>query len=252
MTGMVQDRKFQAEKEAQQWEANELLRATLGEMKGAFHHILSAKAAANPDVHNHHIYQDGRSVNVDGRSVNVDGRSVNVDARSMDARTVNIHNEQKLLHQQNQAAYNMQHNSSSSGLKRGTNPGDEEEVPANSSKRPPPAPPGVGRIRMTNAAQQFNIGDEESDNTPPPPPPAAPLTLHQIAANMLERERVEREQKGIFAKVGRGEREGEERRGREEEKGREEKVRSRSNSRKKGTKPTKYSKPTKNTASKRT
>ena len=107
MTGLVQDRMHQGNQNAQQKEANDILRATLGEMKGAFDGLLAQKAAVNPEVHNH-IYQDGRSVNIDGRSVNVDGRSVNIDARSVDARSVNIHNDQKVLHQQLQAAYHMQ------------------------------------------------------------------------------------------------------------------------------------------------
>jgi hypothetical protein len=141
----------------------------------------------------------------------------------MDARTVNIHNEQKLLHQQLNAAFNMQHNSgSSSGLKR---PGDpEDEVFANSSKRPPPVPPGAGAIRIQNRPQHFSIDDAVVTPPPPlPPPDDQPMSyLHHIAANMLERERVEREQAGIFAGVGKEKRE------EREEKG----ARSRSNSRK--------------------
>jgi len=151
-----------------------------------------------------------------------------VDARSMDARTVNIHNEQKLLHQQLNAAFNMQHNSgSSSGLKR---PGDpEDEVFANSSKRPPPVPPGAGAIRIQNRPQHFSIDDAvvPPPPLPPPlpPPDDQPLSyLHRVGAIMLERERIEREQAGIFAGVGKEKREERE----EREKG----ARSRSNSRK--------------------
>ena len=245
MMGMVQEKRFQAEREAARMEADALLRATLGEMKGAFHELLKAKAEAHPDVHNH-IYQDGRSVNVDGRSVNVDGRSVNaqvnVDARSMDARTVNLHNEQKLLRQQLNAAFNMQHNSgSSSGLKR---PGDpEDEVFANSSKRPPPVPPGAGAIRIQNRPQQFSIGDDPAVQPPPLPPPDDPPMshLHRVGAIMLEKERIEREQAGIFASAGK-----KEKREEREEKG----ARSRSASRKRveRAKSTPRVKPTKNSS----
>jgi len=240
MMGMVQEKRFQAEQEAAIMEADALLRATLGEMKGALHSLLTAKAEAHPEVHNH-IYQDGRSVNVDGRSVNVDVRSVNidrrsvnidgrsvnqvnVDARSMDTRTVNLHNEQKLLHMQLNAAFNMQHKSgsSSSGLKR---PGDDgDEVFANSSKRPLPVPPGVGLIKRTQP-QHFSIANQMPVVPPPPLPPPdtpptvmmPPMALHQVAARMLERERVEREQAGIFAGIGKkGERTEREEREREE------------------------------------
>jgi hypothetical protein len=228
MMGMVQEKRFQAEREAARMEADALLRATLDDMKGAFHGLLQAKAAANPDVHNH-IYQDGRNYTVDGR--------VSIDARSMDARTVNMYNEQQLLNQQLNAAFNLQHNSgsSSSGTKR-----DAEEVPANSSKRPPPAPPGAGAIRTR--AQQFIIADGAAPPPPvpapaPPPSPAPgapPMShLHQVGAIMLEKERIEREQAGIFAKVGK--------KGAKEEKG-DERSRSRSISHK-VQKPTKPQKP---------
>jgi len=125
-----------------------------------------------------------------------------IDARSVNLNTVNMHNDQKILHQQMDAAYNMQTGSSSSGLKR---PGDPEEVLANSSKRPGGGAPGAGGIMILNRkAEQFDIGDDTPNTTPPPlpPPDGPPLSLYQIAVRMLERERVEREQAGMFASVG--------------------------------------------------
>ena len=178
MNGMVEDRQMQNQKAAKQDELNFNVAAMLGESKGAYHHLLTQKAEAQPQVHQH-IYQDGRSVNV------LDARS-SVDARSVDARSVNVHNAQHLHHQQISAAFNMQNNTTGGSSSSG---GKDEEVLANSSKRPPGAPPGAGAIAKAGAGPQyFNISSAVKPAGPPnPPPPSGHASLHQIAANMLER-----------------------------------------------------------------
>ena len=55
MLGAMQEKKFQAEREAARMEADAQLRATLGEMKGAYHALLAAKTDVNPVTHKQHI-----------------------------------------------------------------------------------------------------------------------------------------------------------------------------------------------------